>query len=280
MRVGKVAAFATLLSALVPAAGAGAQAGADLNISPKRVVLGDGQRSATVYIFNQGDQPATYTVELVDRTMAPDGEITAAAGVPTSPTSSARSLVEYTPHLITLAPKQSQSIRIRVRRPDAPGEYRSHLSVTAKPPEDIGLTAERAAGGNEAGALAVRVIALFSISIPVIVREGPVSASAAIEHPAMVPPAAAGRLSSVRLDLVRRGAGSLYGDIEIYAGQGRSERRVGITRGVAVYPEIERRSFAAPLSEPVKPGEPIRIVYRDDDAHPGAQLATVSLVAP
>lgn len=278
MRAGKVVAFAALLSAVVSATGAGAQINADLNISPKRVVLGNGPRSATVYIFNQGDQPATYTVDLVDRTMAPDGEITASAA--SSSTSSARSLVEYTPHVIRLAPKQSQSIRIRVQRPDAPGEYRSHLNVTAQPPEDMGLTAAQAAGGNDGGALAVRVIALFSISIPVIVREGPTSASAVIEHPAIVPPSAANKFSVVRLDLVRRGTGSLYGDIELYAGQGRSERRVGITRGVAVYPELERRSFAAPLSGPVRSGEPMRIVYRDDDMHPGAQLATVSLVAP
>jgi hypothetical protein len=272
-------AVAALLATALPGSGANAQVGADLNISPKRVTLGAGQRSATVYIFNQGDRPATYTVEMVDRTMSENGSIAAVAAASAAAPTSALPLLEYTPHVITLQPKQSQAIRIRVRRPESPGEYRSHLTVTAQPPEDVGLTAAQAVAGTNPGALAVRIVALFSISIPVVVREGAVEASAAIENPIVRGTEGAGATQRVSLDLVRRGAGSVYGDVEIYAGEGRSERRVGLVRGVAVYPEIQRRSFVTPLTQPVRPGERMRIVYRDDDVHPGAELARVSLVA-
>jgi hypothetical protein len=270
--------FGAALLAATCATSASAQLGADLNISPKRVVLDQGERSATVYVFNQGDRPATYRITLVDRQMAPDGDIVDAGAA--APARSARSLIEYTPRVITLEPKRSQAIRIRVRRPEAPGEYRSHLTVTPQPTEDAGLTAAQAAAEARSDALAVRVVALFSLSIPVIVRSGPVEARAIIEKPAIVPGRTPTVPPSVTLDLVRQGTGSLYGDVEIYAGQGKGERQVGRVRGIAVYPEIARRSFTAALSGAVNHGEKLRIIYRDDDVRPGTELATVSLVAP
>lgn len=282
MRLGRAAFTVTALvaiSAALPIAPASAQLGADLNISPKRVVFGQGSRSATVYIFNQGDKPATYAVEMVDRTMLANGEIVATD--PAAPSAaSARSLLEFTPHQITLQPKQSQSIRIRARRASAPGEYRSHLTVTAQPPEDVGFTAAQAASKSGGGALAMRIIALFSISIPVIVRDGVTDATAKIENASFVAAKQPHGLPQIALTIVRSGTGSVFGDIDVYAGQPRAERRVGTVRGVAVYPEVERRPFVVGLSQPVTPGERIRIAYRDDNAPPGTQLAGALLVTP
>jgi hypothetical protein len=276
----KIAFIAVLAMALeLVASGAQAQVGADLNISPKRVTLGEGKRSATVYIFNQGDEAATYTVEMVDRIMSTDGEIVAVGDQTPKLNASAHDLLQYTPRRVTLQAKQSQSIRIRVLRPSGPGEYRSHLTVTALPSEDMGLTAA-AAAGPEGDGLAVKVVALFSISIPVIIREGPMEAVATIENAKVNAVSTPGEPTRVRLDLVRSGVGSIYGDVEVYARRGRDERRIGFVRGVAVYPEIDRRAFVVELTEPVRHGERLRVVYRDDDARPGAERATASFVAP
>ena len=278
-RILRLAAFLAALAVVLPVMPAASQIGADLNISPKRVVFGGSDRSATVYVFNQGDQPATYSIEMIDRAMLTDGKIVTTD--PKSPSaSSALPLLEYTPHLITLAPKTSQSVRIRMRRPSTPGEYRSHLTVTAQPPEDVGFTATAAAANDDPSALAVRVVALFSISIPVIVREGAIDASATIEHATVVPGRVSGSVQTIALDLVRRGTGSVYGNIEAYVGKGRAEQRVGFIRGVAVYPDIERRPFSLPLTKAIASGERIRLVYRDDDGQPGVELTEVSLVVP
>jgi hypothetical protein len=57
-----------------PAAPATSNAvGANLNISPKRVTFDRADRTATVYVFNQGTAPATFDIALVDRIMLPDG---------------------------------------------------------------------------------------------------------------------------------------------------------------------------------------------------------------
>ena len=265
--------FLSTLFLLLVAGPAGAQVGADLNISPKRVVFEPGERSATVYIFNQGDSPATYTVEMVDRVMLEDGQIVAAADTGAT-VDSAADLVQYTPRRITLQPRESQAIRVRARAGEG-GEHRSHLTVTALPSETAGFTVEQAAqpGADE---VAVQVVALFSVSIPVIVRDAAADARAAIENLNIV----SGEVGPVlSLDLVRLGANSVYGDIEVRLGSAEDAPLVTAVRGVAVYPEIGRRTVQAVL--PALPvGQAVTVTYRDDDARPGEILATATFVAP
>lgn len=271
-----IAACAVLLS-LLAAEAASAQVGADLNISPRRVTFDASERAASVYVFNQGDAPATYTVELVDRVMQPDGQIVAAADLtrPSPLGTSAADFIQYTPRRVTLQPRESQVIRIRVRPPatGAAHEYRTHLTVTALPPEDSGFTAAQAAapGTDE---VALQVVALFSVSIPLILREGDVDARAGIDGIVRLAPVEGAPNGAIQLDLLRLGPNSVYGDVQVYAGQGSRERLVTAVRGVAVYPEIDRRTVIAPLSEALPAGEPLRIVYVDDDSQPGSTLAT------
>lgn len=252
-----------------------AQVGADLNISPKRVVFGPGERSATVYVFNQGDQPATYTVEMVDRVMTSDGRIVSADEEPDAKLESARELVQYTPRRVTLQPRASQAIRVRARSGGA-GEYRTHLTVTALPPENAGFTVDQAAAGT-AEEVSLQVVALFSVSIPVIVRDGPVDARAAIDRVSLRQDEHQSLLS---LDLVRMGANSVYGDVEVFAETPAGRTPVTAVRGVAVYPEVERRTLVIALPQPSVAGQVLTIVYRDDDAERGEVLASATLVAP
>jgi P pilus assembly chaperone PapD len=267
-----------LILALSAMAGAAqAQVGADLNISPKRVVFGPGERSATVYIFNQGDEAATYTVELVDRVMLPDGQILPAADRPDVPVVSALELVQHTPRRITLQPRESQAIRVRARPgADPAAEYRSHLTVTALPPETTGFTAEQAAQAAS-GEVALQVVALFSVSIPVIVRETAPDARASIANVSIERAEGA---DLVALDLERLGTSSVYGDLEVRLGDDPNAPLLTAVRGVAVYPEVPRRRVMAALPAPLQPGQVLSLTYRDDDARPGEVLATARLVAP
>lgn len=264
-----------VLIALAMVLPASAQTGADLNISPKRVVFGPGERAATVYIFNQGDTEATYTVEMVDRVMRPDGQIVAAADHPDEVVSSALDLVQHTPRRITLRPRESQAIRVRAR-PGSGGEHRTHLTVTALPAETAGFTAEQAAreGADE---LSVQVVALFSISIPVIVRDEVADARAAVENLTLV---RGEDMQGVALDLVRLGGNSVYGDIEVREGARADGPLLTAVRGVAVYPEIDRRAAVVALPRALAPGETVTVIYRDDDARPGEILASATLIAP
>jgi len=93
----------------------------DINISPKRIVFGPNGRGATVYVFNRGTAPATYSIAVIDRAMMPDGRIEAIDDADkNSPDASvaarvksAKTFVVYTPRRVTLQPNESQTIRLR-----------------------------------------------------------------------------------------------------------------------------------------------------------------------
>lgn len=272
------------VAAVLLGAGASAQSGPDANLSPKRVVFDPAARAATVFVFNQGDRPATYTVEVVDRVMREDGQIVALADLPPVERAaaearlrSAREMVQFTPRRVTLGPNQSQAVRIRAQRPGGlgEGEYRTHLTVTAVPPADAGLTAEQAVN-PAAGEVGVRVNALFGLSIPNIVRQGRPDVRARLEN-VRYTRSDAGPTATV--DVVREGASSVYGDVEVRAAgrSGRSGPVLGRVRGVGVYPEIGRRTIRVPLSRVPGVGERLEAVFLDDDTRAGQVLASTAV---
>jgi hypothetical protein len=264
---------------------------ADLNVSPKRLVLEQTGRAAAVYIFNRGARTATYALSLDDKVMTPDGRIraldeaTTAQGGPAAAARarSARSMIVFTPHRIVLGGGSSQVVRLQVLRPlDLPaGEYRAHLTVRELPPEAAGLTADQAAA-NENGSLSVNITTLLAISIPVIVRQGPTDVRAGVEDVRYsVGDGAPGRVATISLQLVRAGASSLFGDVEIrrLVG-GKPGELVGALRGVGVYPEVDRRTVEVALTRIPQPGARLAIVFRPGDAQPGEALATTLLTVP
>jgi P pilus assembly chaperone PapD len=270
----------TMLASIFGAGAADAQVGGDLNISPKRVVFEGAQKSSTVFVYNRGGSAVSYKIELIDRVMTPDGQIRAAdelaktadGAAAAARLKSAAAMIQYTPRRVTLAPGQSQTIRLRMLAPTAlaDGEYRTTLTVSALPPEDAGLTAEQAvdAAGRE---LSVKVIALFGVSIPLIVRRGPHEVHAAFQDAKV-------DRTGLHLMLLRQGAGSIYGDIELHRGGAKGEV-VGALKGVGVYEEVDRRPLDVTLTKPVVPGEALTLLFRDDDAKAGTVLASEALKA-
>src|SRR5687768_1802924 len=164
---------------------------ANLNISPKRVVFTGLGRTSSVYIFNQGTSPGTFDIQLVDRIMLPNGQIVPLSDLEQNPgykpvadqLKSAREMMLTTPRRARLMAGKGQTIRIRAGAAGTvpPGEYRTHLTVTAVPPADAGVTAEEAASTRE-GELRFRVNSVLGVSIPLIVRVGPVDVRAGIEN--------------------------------------------------------------------------------------------------
>lgn len=274
-----------------------ARVGANLNISPKRLTFDKAGKSATVYIFNQGSTPAAVDIDLIDRVMQPDGQIVAAEDASKKPEGqalvgklqTAKPLLLATPRRAVLEPGKGQTIRVRVMpgaaEAVAKGEYRTHLTVTTIPPKNLGLTAEEAAGVKP-GELSFTVYSVFGISIPVIVRLGDADVRAAIENTHFeyvnVPQPDGGapkRTPVLSFDLVRQGASSLFGNVEIRA-KAKGKDPIGLARGVGVYTEIDRRAMQIPLARAPNSGETLEISFTDDDTSPGRVLAQSAFTAP
>jgi len=275
--------------------------GANLNVSPKRITFDRADRSATVYIFNQGTAPATFDVTMVDRVMLPDGQIVPAEEAAAKPeqkqyldlVKSAKGMLIVSPRRATLLPGKGQTVRIRAAAPvegaagpPAAGEYRTHLTVTTIPSRDTGLTAEQAAG-DTAGGLRFQINSVFGLSIPVIVRIGPPDVRGSIEDAKLsiqnmsadgVAPA---RPTSVlTMQLVRVGPNSLFGNLEVRGSKEKSGDPLGLARGVGVYPEVGKRQVQIPLKRTPSPGEQLEISFKDDDTAPGRLVAKTTFNTP
>jgi P pilus assembly chaperone PapD len=270
------------------------QAGAALNITPKRISFDAGRRNGSVFLLNQGTAPITVDIVLVDRVMLLDGHILSAAEAAeredarpiADQLKSARDLLQVSPRRVTLQPGRGQTVRLRLSAlPPGGGEHRSHLTVTTLPPRGAGQTADAAAGGQEATELRFQITALYGISIPVIVRTAQPDVGATIENVRLEftdsEPDGRGRTAPptpvLTLELVRLGASSLYGNFEVRGAGGRAAEPLGLARGVGLYPEIPRRKVRIPLSRAPAAGEKLDVSFTDDDTSPGRVLARAAL---
>src|SRR3712207_6691900 len=91
--------------------------GGNVNISPKRVVFAEKDRSASIVLCNQGPGPAPYAPELADHYMDAEGAVREPAPGQPLPAAvhSAKPMLTFAPRRVTLAPGQSQIVKIRVQ---------------------------------------------------------------------------------------------------------------------------------------------------------------------
>ena len=236
-----VAASAGLVVAAQPAAAQG-----DLLVAPTRLVL-TGGAPAQIVLNNIGATPATYRISLELRRMAADGNLEDVEEASITATQRAMlDMFRYSPRRITLPPNQPQSVRLSVRPPEGlpDGEYRVHMSFRAVPEAQPVEPAAPAAGeAPSATGFTIKLTPIYGVSIPVIYRKGQLAGGAQVANPAIV---REGKESFLKLDLIRSGQRSIYGEIRVVA-PGQKDPAF-MVRGIAIYPDVARRSVELPLS--------------------------------
>ena len=244
----------------------------DLLVAPTRVIL-DGRRGTEVILSNIGSEEATYRITLELRRMDETGRLTEVAEETVTATETAAlEMIRYAPRRITLPPGQPQAVRISAR-PDASlpdGEYRAHMLFRAVPkPRLVTEDATTASG------VSINLVPIYGISIPIIVRHGQIDAQAAIERP-MIGQGEAG--PELRLNISRSGSSSTYGTLRVL--KPGIKEPIYEARGIAVYPEIGRRSVVLPLSVEQAAGMTgdLRLEYREMPEAGGGLIASVDTV--
>ena len=184
-----------------------AQAGAVLFIHPTLVMFEGNTRSATITLSNRGDQTGTFEMSWTDMTMTPNGGLVKHEGP--APWS-LQSYVRYSPRRVTLAPLESQVIRIAVRRglDVAEGEYYSHFRVLTLNSEDP-TTAEE--DTSEQVAAAVVIQARSAVAIPIVWRNSRDNSSASIESVHIDRDT-----NQLSVDVIRHGQVSVRGFLHVF----------------------------------------------------------------
>ena len=218
----------------------------DLLITPHRVVLEGNKQIEEIMVANIGLDTAFYAISLIEYRMTEDGSLQEITE-PVPEQKFASPILRYFPRSIELAPNESQVVRVQVRRMpnQEEGEYRSHLYFRGEPQQEpLGREAEADTTG-----IGIRLIPIYGISIPVIVRIGDLTASCTIsdisfEHNEGQPP-------TLKFVLNRQGSKSVYGDISVdYIDAQGTRTNVGLVRGLAVYTPNSVRKISIPLTAP------------------------------
>jgi hypothetical protein len=266
--------LAALLIATAGLLAAPLAAQGDLLVAPTRLIL-DGRRGGEVILSNVGAEEAVYRVTLELRRMTAEGELEPIDESAANATEKAAlEMVRYAPRRVTLPPGEPQAIRISARPgaelPD--GEYRVHMSLSAVPKvTPVAPAAETAPEGG----LSIRIIPIYGITMPIIVRKGDLQVAAALANPRLE---RGEQGTALTVDITREGAASVYGDLLVYRQSGGDP--VFVARGIGVYPEIAARHSAFGLSEEQAAAlsGPVRIELREPLANGGALIASLSAV--
>ncbi len=220
----------------------------DLLITPRRVVLDARKRSMDLSLANIGKDTATYTISFVQIRMTEAGTFETITD-PDEGQLFASPYLRFFPRSVTLSPEEVQTIKIQATgiRELEPGEYRSHLYFRAVPKEKP--LGEETPPQQDPSAISIKLVPVFGITIPVIIRtgEGSVNVSLSDLHLQFENDT----IPRLGFTFNRSGDFSVYGDIAVdHISPDGKVVRVGIANGIAVYTPNTRRTFEFNLMNP------------------------------
>jgi hypothetical protein len=250
----------------------------NLLLTPQRVVFEGSKRIEELNLANIGKDTARYLISLMNLRMTEDGgfeEITQ----PDTGQNFADKWIRFFPHSVILGPGESQAVRIQLTRPAGmgPGEYRSHIYLRAIPDE-------QPLGQKDSvpdSSISVKLIPIFGISIPVIIRRGENTTQTTLSDLSLE--MGKDTVPVLSMAFHRTGSMSVYGDIlvDYLMDQGKKTVRIGVIRGVAVYTPNTLRRFRMPLQNisgiNYHSGK-LHVVYTTSSDHKPATIAEADLI--
>lgn len=215
----------------------------NLLVAPKRAVFEARERYKELTLSNIGEDTARYDISFKHYRMKENGSLEELSA-PDAGTQFADSFVRFFPRTVTLAPGESQVVRLQLTQTGkmVEGEYRSHLYFRSVPkPKPLGETETKKA---DSSAITIKLNAVFGIAVPVIIHVGEATTKVGVTNcsfeKADVP--------FVKMNLNRTGNMSCYGDITIdHIAPSGVVTRVAEQKGVAVYTPNEQRQVKLTL---------------------------------
>lgn len=223
-----------------------AHAQGNLLVMPRRVIFDGSLKSQELNLANTGKDTARYAISVIDARMKQDGNFEVITE-PDSGQQFAGRYLRFFPRSVTLAPNESQVIKMQVNRQAGmpAGEYRSHIYFRAVPTDRNPAPAAPVQDSS----LSIRLVPVFGISIPAIIRVGETAAQINFSDISF----AFLNDSIPRLSLLftRGGNRSVYGDLAVnfIPVHGRPSL-VGRVKGIAVYTPNTSRQLQLDLEKP------------------------------
>lgn len=213
----------------------------NLLITPKRAVFEGNKKSMDLNLANVGEDTATYAISLIQIRMTEEGGFEAITE-PDEGQLFASPYLRFFPRSVTLGPNEAQTVKVQVVKAGSlePGEYRSHVYFRAIPEEKP--LGEEEVTQQDPASISVKLVPIFGITIPVIIRVGKPDVSVTLSDLALR--FESDTIPKLKFTFNRAGNYSVYGDISVdYVSPAGAVTRVGIANGIAVYTPNTKRSF-------------------------------------
>lgn len=249
-----------------------------LRITLKRVVFEGPKRAEVLTVINNSDREETYRLgwrhfkmtENKGLEYVPDDALI-------SDIKPVTDMVRYAPRRFTVPPKSSQQIRLILRTPaNLPdGEYRSHFWVNPEANTEV-LRREAIEKNKKRGVKnGVSMSMLTGITIPIIVRKGNLSVAVSVSDFAAED---VGDSIKTNFSLVKEGDRSSFGEVRLTCNEASNPYVLKLSRGVAIYPEIDKRNFNFRIDKEVgqAPCNTLTLSYTETDGYGGDVLETLS----
>ena len=239
----KLLAFMSVLAITMGCPG-GAYAETILFVSPTRVNLDEKHKIEVINVSNTSDVSRTYQISLQDLAMTEKGITTLKEDFPYS----AKKMVRFFPREFTVAPGQSQVIRVMARIPaDTPdGEYHVHIKFFEDAQEQ-GAPAPLAGSGNTSS---MRAPLAYSTMLPITVSKGKIETKLGWTGPVLTQGAVPENYHfSTTLTRSGNGQGRSYLEISYEPVPGKPVQ-IGPRRANYVYREIDRLDYGFDFPKP------------------------------
>lgn len=203
-------------------------ASAHFSIDKSRLFFDKNNRFQTLYLRNNSSSPVSFSLRVNHVDMTEDGRVYLVDDESVA-SRSAKKLIRYSPRRGSILPGGSQVVRFSVRKPAGlgAGEYRSQIRIEGGIVGDTTMLSSR-----------------LAYNLPIIVRHGNTIASVSIENVKMGRDEKGNPLLS--LILFRQGGRSVYGDVTVLDS---ANQEVAVNKGLAIYPPLQNRMVAIPLTE-------------------------------
>jgi hypothetical protein len=250
----------------------------DLLIFPKRVVFDGTKKSQDLNLANNGKDTARYIISVVQIRMKEDGSFENITQ-PDSGQHFADKNIRFFPRNVVLGPNESQVVKIQLTNTSQinSGEYRSHIYFRAEP--------DRKPRGEEdesmdTASISVRLVPVFGISIPVIIRIGESNATVSLSDLSLV--RIKDTMPALKLTFNRKGDMSVYGDVTVdHISPSGVKTKVASMQGLAVYTPNKARKALVMLDNTkgvnYHQGK-LTVLYSKQPSERSAKMAEAELV--
>lgn len=224
----------------------GAFAQGDLLVYPTKLVFAGTQERVKVLNFlNKGKDSASYKLSYIENRMTEDGKLVIIK-TPDKEQLIASPFLRFYPRIITLAPGESQTVKIQLSRTNnlEDGEYRSHLYIRA---EEKTQVLEEKDALEKPENIAIQLKPIYGISIPNIIRIGGTNVAAELKEISVTDDNNTPFLS---MKIIRDGNQSLYAVLEVeHVNPNGIKSPVG-KKSVVIYTSVDLQNINMKLEKP------------------------------